>query len=112
MYAKDFEEIMKAIIVRNTDTFRYFQQYANGATRINKELFRSALFNLSLEYLKATDIDAIFDALDGMRQGIIDINQIDDAIRKNCNKTQQQMYDDVMEKIVTAFNGDDGFLLT
>lgn len=68
---------------------------------------------MELKYLKPIDIETIFDLLAGnSREQIIQIYSIDEAIRKNCNLNDMQMQDEIMDKIVRAFNGDDGFLLT
>ncbi len=92
--------------MRNTDTYRWFQNYSNGSPSINKQNFRSALQALNLPYLQVRDIDSIFDALDKTLRGVVEIYAIDETLRHNTSDTSEEL----MERIVRAFNADDNYI--
>jgi Ca2+-binding EF-hand superfamily protein len=93
--------------VRNTDTYRWFQNYSNGSPSINKQNFRSALQALNLPYLQVRDIDSIFDALDKTLRGVVEIYTIDEILR---HSTTNDTSEELMERIVRAFNADDNYI--
>lgn len=112
-YAKDFEDITKAISVRKSDTFSYFVSYSShsGRQHLSRQDFRSAIMALMVGHLTQQDIDAIFDNLDEGRTGMVEIIKVDQAIRNHTSLSVPQMQDEIIEKIIKAFNGDDAYVL-
>ena len=63
-----------------------------------------------MSYLKPSDIDQIFDALDPTGRNSIEIFKIDEAIRHNATASGAEMHDELLEKIIRGYNNDDVYL--
>lgn len=59
--------------------------------------FRTAIQALNLPYLQVRDIDSIFDALDKIGKGILEIYAIDEALR---HSVKSDSTEDLLKKIV------------
>lgn len=52
IYQKGFEEIFKAIVSRNQNTYSYFSRVAMNSDRLNRDVFIRALYDLQLQLLR------------------------------------------------------------
>jgi hypothetical protein len=115
-FNKDFEEIFKAIAVRGGDITSWFSSYSQqpGKMSLSRRELSAALQSLSLtRNLSEIDFDNLYAALDPHRTGLLDIRVLEDTLKKQFGAANSvsTLQDDILERIIRAFNGDDVFIV-